>query len=245
MAASHSTVLRILWSRFAWRHWRQSPVSSLLLLFILSIGVAAFFSIRLANRAAVASFEDFTGLITSQSDGVITAPAGALPETVFTDLRQLLGNSPVNLVPVLETSAVAPSHGGTEEIGSRPTFQLLGLDLPALVNVSGRQTKADDDNQGGWFGSKTSDETNDSGKGVVPGWRDTQTIFISEALAKRDGLKIGSPLPLVINEHSVKLRVSGIIPTIPNQPAAPADLLVMDLPALQQLKDKAGQLDRV
>ena len=59
MAASPH-VLRILWTRFAWRHWRMSPVSSLLLLFILALGVAAFFSIRLANEAAVAGFSNFT-----------------------------------------------------------------------------------------------------------------------------------------------------------------------------------------
>ena len=81
MAASTPAVLRILWTRFAWRHWRLAPVSSLLLLLILSFGVAAFFSIRLANRAAVASFENFTGIITSQSDGIITAPVGTLPDS--------------------------------------------------------------------------------------------------------------------------------------------------------------------
>ncbi len=78
MAASNPAVLRLLWSRFAWRHWRMSPVSSALLLLILSVGVAAFFAIRLANRAAVESFQNFTDLVTSQSDGLIMAPAGTL-----------------------------------------------------------------------------------------------------------------------------------------------------------------------
>jgi len=109
MVATNQSVLRLLWMRFAWRHWRRSPVSSILLLLILAIGVAAFFSIRLANRAAVASFQNFTDLVTSQSDGLITAPVGTLSETVLPELRQMFGNQPVNLVPVLETTAVAPS----------------------------------------------------------------------------------------------------------------------------------------
>ena len=78
MAATNSTVLRLLWARVAWRHWRLSPVSSFLLLLILALGVAAFFSIRLANRAAVAGFQNFTDLLTAQSDGLITAPVGTL-----------------------------------------------------------------------------------------------------------------------------------------------------------------------
>ena len=239
MAASHQTVLRILWTRFAWRHWQRSPVSSVLLLVILAIGVAAFFSIRLANRAAITSFQNFTDLITSQSDGLITAPAGTLPETVLPELRQLLGNEPVNLVPVLETSAVSPRRDENDLLGSRPTFQLLGLDLIALANLPGQQTG------GGWSKPAAFGDTNEVEKGFSPELKNPLSIFISEALAKRDQLKIGSSLPLVINEHRVGLRVAGIIPDQPKQPAAPAQLLIMDLPALQQLTDQAGRLDRV
>ena len=194
MAATNQTVRRLLWSRFAWRHWWLSPVSSALLLLILAIGVAAFFSIRLANRAAVASFQNFTDLITAQSDGLITAPVGTLSETVLPELRRILGHQPVNLVPVLETSAVAPSHDGNQTIGSRPTFQLLGLDLPALVNLASQQ-----DNGSGWFDSPTLGQTNETEKGFSPVLRNSFSVFISAALAKRDQLKIGSPLPLIIN----------------------------------------------
>jgi putative ABC transport system permease protein len=240
MAATNTTVLRILWSRFAWRHWRLSPVSSILLLLILAIGVAAFFSIRLANRAAVGGFQNFTGLITSQSDDLITARAGTLPETVLPKLRQLLGNQPVNLVPVLETSAVAPSREDNQSIGARPAFQLLGLDLLALVNLTSQEN-----NDQGWFGSGTSGQTDKPENGFSPALRNPLSVFISAALAERDRLIIGSPLPLIINEHPVTLRVAGIIPGDPRQPAAPANLLIMDLPALQQLTDKPGRLDRV
>lgn len=240
MVATNQSVLRLLWMRFAWRHWRRSPVSSILLLLILAIGVAAFFSIRLANRAAVASFQNFTDLVTSQSDGLITAPVGTLSETVLPELRQMFGNQPVNLVPVLETTAVAPSRDEHQTIGSRPTFQLLGLDLPALANLASQQ-----DNGPGWFGSATTGKTDQSENNFSPVLRNSFSVFISAALAKRDQLKSGSPLPLVINDHPVTLCVAGVIPADPRQPAAPASLLIMDLPALQQLTDKPGQFDRV
>ncbi len=240
MAASDQTVRRILWARFAWRHWWLSPVSSVLLLLILALGVAAFFSIRLANHAAVASFQNFTDLVTSSSDGVITAPAGTLAESILPELRQRLGNQPVNLVPVLESTAVAPSRDAAQRIGSRPTFQLLGLDLPALVNLAGQA-----DNAPGWFGSAPADQTNDSQTGLSPMLRNPHSVFISAALAKRDRLNTGSPLTLIINEHPVTLRVAGIIPADPRQPAAPPNLLIMDLPALQELTDQPGRLDRV
>jgi putative ABC transport system permease protein len=244
MVATHSTIGRILWTRIAWRHWRLSPVSSGLLLLILATGVAAFFSIRLANLAAVASFQNFAGIITSQSDGVITAPAGTLSEHVLPELRQLLGNEPVNLVPVLEASGVPPRRNDLETIGSRPTFQLLGLDLPALANLPTYQASGP-----GWFETpdrkKENGKTDESKRGFSPVVRDPFSVFISEALAKQDRLETGSMLPLVVNEHPVELEVAGIIPADPNRPAMPLHLLIMDLPALQQLTDKPGQLDRV
>jgi len=240
MAATNQTVLRILWARFAWRHWWRSPVSSILLLLVLALGVATFFSIRLACRASVASFQNFTDLITSPSDGLITAPVGTLPESVLPELRQLLGRDPVNLVPVLETSAVAPASDEQQTIGSRPAFQLLGLDLPALVNLASQR-----DLGPGWFGSATNGQAPESENGFSSLLRNQKDVFISAALALRDRLKTGASLPLVINEHPVTLRVAGIIPADPRQPAAPANLLIMDLPALQQLADKPGQLDRV
>lgn len=232
--ASRPPVLRLLWTRFAWRHWRMAPVSSGLLLLILALGVAAFFSIRLANQAAVAGFENFTDLITAESDGLITAPVGTLPTSVLRDLRQLLGNTPVNLVPVLETSAVPPRRADTEGIGARPTLQMLGLDLPALVNLSGQAYGS-----GGGFGRAP------AGAGPLTGETSTTDVYISEALARREGLTNGSTLSLVINDRPADLRVAGMIPTLPGRPAVPASLLIMDLPDLQRLTDKAGQLDRI
>ncbi len=240
MAGMNPTVLRLLWTRFAWRHWKMSPVSSFLLLLILATGVAAFFSIRLANMAALEGFKNFTGLITSQSDGIVTAPVGKLSDAILPELRQLLGNLPVNLVPVLEASAVEPGTSEPQAIGSRPTFQLVGLDLPALMNLNGQS-----DHEPGWFGSGTSSQANKSPNGFSTILRDGISVFVSPFLAGQKGLKVGSPLTLVINEHEVTLRVAGIIPTVPGQATAPPDLLIMDLPAVQGLTDQPGQLDRV
>jgi putative ABC transport system permease protein len=233
-------VLRILWTRVAWRHWRMAPVSSALLLVILALGVAAFFSIRLANRAAVASFQNFSNLITSESDGILTATVGTLPDSVLIELRRLIGDAPVNMVPVLEASAVSSRREENERLGSRPTFQVLGLDLVALANLAAQQK-----GERSWFEPAKSGESAKSGQGFANALQDPRAVFVSETLAGNGRLQTGSALPMVINEHVVDLRVAGVIPNDPEQPAAPEHLLVMDLPALQRLTDKAGQLDRV
>ena len=230
----------ILWSRFSWRHWRYSLISSMLLLCILAVGVAAFFSIRLANQAAVESFRSFTGLITSQSDGIVSAPAGTLPDATLLELRGILKDEPVNLVPVLEATAAAPKTDENEALGSRANYQLLGLDLASIANVSSADSAGS-----GWFESSTSSQKQLSTNRLGNVLRDSRAVFVSKALAARDHLEAGSLLPLLVNEHPVQLEVAGIIPSNPNQPEAPMNLLIMDLPALQKVTDKPGQLDRI
>lgn len=237
-------VVALLWTRFSWRHVRLAPVASGLLVTILAVGVGVFFSIRLANRAASASFQNFTDLLSAESDGVISAPAGALPETVLRELREALGTEPVQLVPVLESTGTPPRRAEVEAIGSRPTIQLLGLDLVALRNLAGR----------GRLGGREL-ERRPGGAAPTAGvsaaeefWAaldEVETVFITPALAREAGLKVGSRWPLIVNEREVALRVVGVLPEDPSRPAPPANVMLMDLPSLQRLTGREGRLDRV
>lgn len=241
------SLLPLLWTRFSWRHWCQAPGASLLLILILATGVAVFFSIRLANRAAVASFQNFTDILTAESDGLIEAPAGPLRLEVLREVRDALGALPVEIVPVLETTATEPRVSETETIGSRRTFQILGLDLIGLRNLAVQRRI-----QG------TPASTAQPGAAVLPestraAWlqrlwdqlQSSNTVFISPSLASQRQLQVGSTFRVIINEHIVPLVVGGIIPGDPSKPTAPAELLLMDLPALQVLTGRTGVVDRV
>lgn len=115
---SEAGLLRLLLVRFSLRHWRRGPGQALLLVTILALGVAVYFSIRLANRAVLASFERFTEVISRETDFVLSAPAGSLPETLLPDLRALLGARPVHLIPVVETTAARPRRDAVAELGA-------------------------------------------------------------------------------------------------------------------------------
>ena len=238
--SSHHRSTWLLLSRFTLRHWRLAPRQSLLLVFILAMGIAVYFSIRLANRAALASFENFTDIVTSQSDWVITAPAGTLPAAVLSELGADLEDIPVQIIPVVETTATRPREGNEEAIGSRRTFQLLGLDLVGVQNLRG-----DRKGDRSWF------DQGSGGDGAPPPnrfWevlRQDRAVFVSEHWAQSEGVGRGDPFPVVIHDRIVELRVAGIIPETEGGPEAPAHLLVMDLPALQGWAGKVGELDRI
>ena len=237
------SILRVLWTRFTLRHWRAAPGQSMLLLLILALGIAVFFSIRLANRAAVSSFQNFTDLLSRESDWLLQAPAGALPEEVLVELRAKLGAQPVNLIPVIETTATRPRESTStgQTIGTRTTFQIVGVDLFAMGNLPVNGPRNRD-----WF-NQGADQNTPGGQqaGIWNSLRNGRAVFISEALARAGRFVIGSRLPLVINEQIVGLEVAGIIPADPEAPRIPETLLVMDFPALQRLAGKSGKLDRI
>lgn len=246
---TRAALVRLLLGRFTFRHWRDTPGQSSLLVLIVALGIAVTFSIRLANRAATASFQHFTDLVAAENDWIVRAPAGDLPGSVPAEVRSLLDGAPVHILPVVESTATQPAPAGAppESIGTRPTYRLLGIDLVAIQNLA--RDPAPSGDHPDWFKAPSDGPALPSP--TTPEdhfWsilRDPRAVFISPALAQRDGLRPGATFPVVINEQVVPLRVAGIIPPRTDHPAAPATLLVLDLPALQRLTGRTGALSRV
>lgn len=241
MSSAGTTVL--LLRRFAARHARLAPRQTALLAGILALGVAVFISIRLANRAAVASFTHFTDTLTGQSDWLIQAPAGTLPESVLPELRAALAGQPVLIFPVVESTAARPP-GPSESTGfGRETFTLLGVDLISLANLAGQQTGGETIFTPRTPSTTQTGRTPDSGADFWRSFRQGPRVWVSAALAR----DLGQPttLDLVINDTRHAIPVAGTIPTAQGAPQAPANLLLFDLPHLQQLTGRLGRLDRV
>jgi putative ABC transport system permease protein len=223
----------LLIRQFTLRHWRQSPRTTLLLALTLALGVAVYLSIRMANRAALAGFSNFTELVTAESDFVLQAPAGALPETALLELRDALQPYAALAVPVLEITASPPrAKDEAVALSQRETFTIYGLDLVALSNVrSAKRQEAEEgpEGMGQWLAALGKPEA----------------VFISTSLAGRDGLQVGSRIPLIVQDRMVELEVAGVLPDREDVARMPATFLLMDLPALQTLARRQGQLDRI
>jgi putative ABC transport system permease protein len=237
---SSPLVFQLLFCRLTWRHWLAARRSTVLQILILALGISVFFSIRLANRAAVNSFENFTGMLHQASDWQISASAGELPDSTLGELREALGDLPVDMIPVLETTAAEPFKGGGDQLESRPMYDFVGLDLVAIQNPADAAGEdLDLFNQS----STGSNSTGDNSFGKV--MQNLNAAFISVGMATVRHLKIGDRFPVVIDDQLVDLEIAGLIPEIPSRPAAPDNLIIMDLPALQSLTHRAGKIDRI
>ena len=247
--AAHSGRSAILWlllRRFSLRHWKEAPWQSGLLVLILALGVAVYFSIRLANRAVLASFRNFTDLLTEQSDWILKSPAGELNHSILPELRRTLGAEAVHIIPIAETTATEPPKSPDEPIGQRRTYQILGVDLIGIQNVrsAAKSAGASAAAQRSWFNQSAASPGSVTNR-FWDLFNHPRAVFISEALAKEKSLHVGGSFALLINESILRLEVAGVIPENPERPNAPVSMLVMNLPALQALSGRPDRIDRV
>ena len=229
--------LLALWQQFTWRHWVQAPISTAILAGILSLGVGVFFSIRLANRAAVSGFSLFTESLNGESDLVITPPARKLSVRALGEIRRELGDLPVSLFPVLETTATRPDPRG--DGFNAEQFHLVGVDLLALPNLIFLNPPS----------YRPPVDFSEGDQETPSSWRletgEGPQVFVTEAGSREHGLKTGDFFSLVLGSRETRFEVVGIIPEDKFTAGKPAELLVMDLPQLQLLTQQTTYIDRI
>ncbi len=197
---------------------------TLLTLSAVALGVAVFLSIRLANRAAVASFEQFTRGVGQGSDLVLRAEAGPLREAQLTALRPLAEGGWMR--PVIEGSFARKT--------TLEGYQILGLDLVGLGAAAEENPPP----------PATEVPRGNLTEGFYTVIQDPEAVLISSALAG-EGIRPGDFLEGFVQDRPVRLHVAGVLPEAANRPRLQRNLLVMDLPAAQRLLGRGGELDRV
>jgi putative ABC transport system permease protein len=212
-----------LFSRLVWRALAREKGRAALALLSVALGVSVFLAIRLANRAAVASFEGFAQGLGTGGDLTVQAEIGPLDEEGLRRLEPLRREA--WLRPVLE--------GSFTRTPRLEAFQVLATDLVGL----GAEAREDAPGRAQY--------TEPGGSTPGLGLLDPGAVLISRALARTEGLKPGDTLPGLVDGRAVTLRVAGVLPEARNRPALQGNLLVMDLPAAQALFRRPGQLDRL
>lgn len=234
-----SAQLWLWWRLFTWRHWRRAPRSTLVLGFILALGVGVFLAIRLANRAAVAGFGLFGESVMGESDLVVVPRSGELPETALPELRAAVEPLSVAFFPVLETTASEPAQDATDDGFNAVQYRIVGVDLVSLANLVYFER---------WDYRPPASLRQESDPAGESQWRlgaEEPQIFVSAALAHRRALAPGKTLDLIVNDRRVSFEVVGVLPEPELRVRAPADLLLMDLPAVQRLVGRTGWVERV
>ena len=220
--------IQIAWyllTKTTFRHWRKRAGHYALLIGIVAVGVGAFNGIRQASRAASANFGLFNQAISGQSDFLIESPSQRLQEDDLVGLQAITGQPDWHLVPVIEGSVTAV-HPMTE---SKKPLRLIGLDLLSLGNLPklSRQSIQFSEDENEWYD-----------------WLGTENeVWITRKLADDLALEEGGVIPFLASGRAGEMKIRMILEDEQNN--LPDDLVLADIPTVQNLLSRPGELNRL
>ena len=220
--------IQIAWyllTKTTFRHWRKRAGHYALLIGIVAVGVGAFNGIRQASRAASANFGLFNQAISGQSDFLIESPSQRLQEDDLVGLQAITGQPDWHLVPVIEGSVTAV-HPMTK---SKKPLRLIGLDLLSLGNLPklSRQRIKFSEDENEWYD-----------------WLGTENeVWITRKLADDLALEKGGVIPFLASGRTGEMKIRMILEDEQNN--LPDDLVLADIPTVQNLLSRPGELNRL
>ena len=220
--------IQIAWyllTKTTFRHWRKRAGHYALLIGIVAVGVGAFNGIRQASRAASANFGLFNQAISGQSDFLIESPSQRLQEDDLVGLQAITGQPDWHLVPVIEGSVTAVNPM-TE---SKKPLRLIGLDLLSLGNLPklSRQSIQFSEDENEWYD-----------------WLGTENeVWITRKLADDLALEESGVIPFLASGRTGEMKIRMILEDEQNN--LPDDLVLADIPTVQNLLSRPGELNRL
>ncbi len=225
LSPSRFQLVWLLLTRMTFRHWRSKGGHYILLIGIVAVGVGAFNGIRQASRSASENFGLFNQAVSGQSDFLIESPVQRLLEADLVKLSTLGLDPDWHLVPVIEGSVTAVKTGGVD----KKQLRLIGLDLLALGNLPTLAQESlrfsdEDANWYDWLGHENE-------------------VWVGQKLADQLRVGVGDNITFLASGRLAKMKVRMIL----NDPDGnlPDDLVLGDLPTVQSLLSRPGELNRV
>jgi putative ABC transport system permease protein len=212
----------IFW-RFTFRHIQNEPARFIFTLLGIALGIALMVAIRLANGAAISSFQDSIDLMAGKANLSLSSMGVPLPETIMKDLvdTRRLGQ----LLPVVE-GKMAPEDNPKEFI------TVLGVDL--LKDGEARDFQV--------LGAQDKALTGAELLKLLP---QPDGVFLSQKYAEAKGLAVGQKVHFFINDQVQTLTLVGLLQNSGVGRAMDGTLALMDIAAAQKVFGKIGKLDRL
>ena len=196
-----------------------------MLIGIVAVGVGAFNGIRQASRAASANFGLFNQAISGQSDFLIESPSQRLQEEDLADMEAIAGQPDWHLIPVIEGSVTAVR----QKTESKKQLRLIGLDLLSLGNLPklSRQSIQFSEDENEWYD-----------------WLGTENeVWVTRKLADDLALEEGGGIPFLASGRAGEMKIRMVLEDEQNN--LPDDLVLADIPTVQNLLSRPGELNRL
>ncbi len=205
------------------RSWKREPLRALATIFGVALGLAVIVAIELTKRTSISSFRDSLAEMSGAATLEIRGPVG-IPENLLPELYRL--SSLGSLSPVIEADAYSDVW--------KDQLRVLGVDM--LRDGEIRTYQLVEFAQG---------QHQPSPSEFLDLLAEPDSVIISQKLAERRQLKVGSRFTVVFGDKPVELNVRGLLQPRGIAKAMDGNVLIMDLAAVQWHSDKLGRIDRL
>lgn len=199
---------------------RDGRLRTVVTIVAVGLGVAIALAIDLANASAVASFSSSVNVVASRVNMQVLGIGRGFDERTLLRIAALPGV--VSASPAIEDNMVIGARPGHPEEGE--VLRVLGVDLLQPLPRDAGNPSA---------GRDVRPDLLVNGRGVV----------ISERVARRWGLQVGSRLRAVAGALPISLVVAAILP--PRVVGIDSSVVFVDIATAQDVFDKVGLLDRI
>ncbi len=198
----------------------RRPLHTGLMVLGVALGVAVVIAIDIANAAARRGFEQSASAVTGRATHEVRGGPSGLPEDLLARVR--LEGVVDAVAPVVEGIVLALDL-------DRQPLLLLGVDPLSEGPFRGPL--------GGGFRAEP---------GFARFFTDDRGVLVGAGLARRYGLRIGSPLRVQVEDRIETLEVLGLVHPGPEAVGAALDgLVLMDVGSAQRLLGRRGRLTRL
>ncbi|MBD5604512.1 MAG: FtsX-like permease family protein [Candidatus Eremiobacteraeota bacterium] len=208
-------------------HLRNNRLRALVTLVAVGLGVAISLAIDLANATAVSSFASSVNVVANHVNLQVLGVGRGFDERALLRVQALDGVR--YAAPTIEESVVVGARPGDPFSGE--ILRVLGVDLlRPLPRDDGAQTATPGEFS---VGGGPSPLTLVDGRGVI----------LSQRIASRYHLHVGSLLTSLSGDRVVRFRVAGILPA--GIAGLDTSVMFVDIATAQDVFGKIGLLDRI
>ena len=229
------------------RYWLRHRGAFFLSALGVSLGIAVFVAIQVANASVLSAFSASLDAVSGKANLQIVGGAGnGLPDSVFTKIKTsrdpLLQRHVRAAAPLLSKTLFSPTL--------QTSLLILGVDLPSESGVrnyhfgdaeSREYSRGDDSENAALRDTKNGTDTSSFARFITQ----PRSIALSKTLAARHTLKIGDALILYVGARREKFLITTLLDGDSVRGAFGGDFALLDIASAQEAFSQLGRLSQI
>lgn len=235
------------------RYWLRHRGGFALAALGVTMGVAVFVSVQVANYSVLAAFGASLDAVSGKANLQIRGGQNGLDEGFYADLKRRPDARIQAMAPLVSSTLFSPSLKlKPDDEGT--TLLMLGIDVFAEADFRDidwqsatelTQTAAPSTST---RGSRAASSDADSNNASRPVWQfllEPNAIAVSETLARKYGLKTGSRLDVFVGAKRKSFRVAAVLRDGDLNNAFGGDFALLDIASAQEAFERIGRLSQI